>query len=80
MSNNTGKKPVLTRKFDLFMFDYRSGILASDDITEVRVYIPSMWICRRGLCATTLYTTYTSHNHKLQMFTDETSGDLFATE
>ena len=67
-------------KFDPFVVDYRSGILATDDITEVRVYISSMVIYRRGPSTTTLYTTYTSHNHKLQMFTDETSGDLFETE
>ena len=26
-------------KLDLFIAEYRSGILATDDITEVRVYI-----------------------------------------
>ena len=62
------------------MDEYRSGILATDDITEVKVYILSMRIYRRGVCATTSYTTYTSHNHKLQMCLDESSGDLFATE
>ena len=33
ISNNKGKKPVLTRELDLFMDDYRSGILATDDRT-----------------------------------------------
>ena len=62
------------------MNEYRCGILTTDDITEVRVYISSMWIYRRGLCATTSYTTYISHNHKLQMRTDEAFNDLFETE
>ena len=65
ISYNKGKKPVLTSKLDLFMDEYRSGILATDDITEVRVYISSIVIYRRGPCTTTLYTTYTSHNPKL---------------
>ena len=68
------------RKLDPFMDEYRSGTLATDDMTEVRVYISSMWIYRRGLCTTTSHTTYISHNHKLQIRTDEASGDLFATE
>ena len=80
ISNNKGKKPVLTRKFDPFMVDYRSGILASDDIPKVRVYISSIWIYRRRLCTTTSHTTYISHNHKLQICTDEATGDLFASE
>ena len=54
-------------KLDLFKDEYRCGILATDDMTEVRVYISSIWIYRRGLCTTTSDTTYTSHNHKLQM-------------
>ena len=41
-SYNKGKKPVLTRKLDPFMDEYRSGTLATDDITEVRVYISSI--------------------------------------
>ena len=80
ISHNEGKKPVLTSKLDPFMDEYRSGILATDDITEVRVYISSMWIYRRGLCTATSYNTYISHNHKLQMRTDEASDDLFETE
>ena len=62
------------------MDEYRCGILATDDITEVRVYISSMLIYGRDLCTTTSYTTYISHNHKLQMRTDEVSDDLFETE
>ena len=67
-------------KLDPFMDEYRSGTLATDDITEVRVYISSIWIYRRGLCTTTSYTTYISHNHKLQMCPNEESGDLLVTE
>ena len=37
ISYNIGKKPVLMSKFDPFVDDYRSGILATDDITEVKV-------------------------------------------
>ena len=62
------------------MDEYRCGILATDGITEVRVYISFMLIYRRDLCTTTSYTTYISHNHKLQMRTDEATGDLIATE
>ena len=67
-------------KSDPFMDEYRSGTLATDDMTEVRVYISSMWMYRRGLCTTTSHTTYISYNHKLHICTDEASGDLFATE
>ena len=67
-------------KLDLFMDEYRCGILATDDMTDVGVYISSILIYRRGLCTTTSYTTYISHNHKLQMRTDEATGDLFATD
>ena len=63
------KKPDLTMKLDLFMDEYRCGILATDDITEVGVYISSMLIYRRGLCTTTSDTISISHNHKLQMCT-----------
>ena len=80
ISYNIGKKLVLTRKFDPFMHDYRSGILATDDITKVRVYISSIWIYRRGLCTTTSYTTYISHNHKLQMCPDEEFVDMAVIE
>ena len=80
ISYNIDKKPVLTSKLDPFMDEYRSGTLATDGMTKVRVYISSIWIYRRGLCTTTLYTTYISHNHKLQMCTDEAFVDLFATE
>ena len=62
------------------MDEYRSGILATDDMTEVRVYISSIWIYRRGLCTTTSDTTYISHNLKLQICTDEATDDLFETE
>ena len=62
------------------MDEYRSGILATDDITEVRVYISSIWKYRRGLCTTTSYTTYISHNHKLQICPDEAFVDLVVTE
>ena len=62
------------------MDEYRGGILAADDITKVRVYILSIWIYRRGLCTTTSYTTYISHNHKLQMRTDEAFDGWFETE
>ena len=75
-----GKKPVLTRNLDPFMDEYRSGILATDGITEVRVYISSMLIYRRGSCTTTSYTTNISQYHKLQMRTDEAFDDLFETE
>ena len=67
-------------KFDPFVDDYRSGILATDDVHEIRVHISFIWIYRRGLCTTTSYTTYVSHNHKLQMCPDEESGDLLVTE
>ena len=80
ISYNIGKKPVLRRNLDPFKDEYRSGVLAADGITEVRVYISSIWICRRGLCTTTSYTTYTSHNHKLQICTYEATDDLFETE
>ncbi len=62
------------------MDEYRSGILATDGMTKIRVYISSILMYRRGLCTTTSDTTYTSHNHKLQMCTDQASGDLFAIE
>ena len=62
------------------MDEYRCDILDTDGITEVRVYISFMLIYRRDLCTTTSYTNYISHNHKLQMRTDETFNDLFATE
>ena len=61
------------------MDEYRSGTLATDDMTEVRVYIPSVWIYRRGTCTKPSYTTYISHNHMLQMRADEASDDLFET-
>ena len=80
ISYNKGKKPVLTRKLDPFMDEYRSGILATDDITEVRVYMLSIWIYRRGLCTTTSYTTFRSHNHKYQMCTDDAFLGLVVTE
>ena len=67
-------------KLDPFMDEYRSGALATDDMTEVRVYISSMLIYRRGLCTTTSDTTYISHNHKLQICTGRATGDLFAIE
>ena len=67
-------------KLDPFIAEYRSGILATDDMAEVRVYISSMLIYKRGLCTTTSDTIYTSHNHKLQMHTDEAFDDLFAIE
>ena len=63
-------------KLDLFMDEYRCGILATDDMTEVGVYISSMLIYRRGLCTTTSHTTYKSHNHKLQMCPGEAFDDL----
>ena len=69
----------MKRKFDLFMDEYRCGILATDDITEVRVCISFMLIYGRGPCTTNSYTTDISHNHKLQMRTDEASDDLFET-
>ena len=67
-------------KLDLFMDEYRCGILATDDMTEVGVYISSMLIYRRGLCTTTSYTTYTTHNHKLRMCPDGAFVDLVVTE
>ena len=79
ISFNICKKPVLTSKLDPFMDEYRSIILTTDDMTEVRVYISSVWVYRRGSCTTTSYTTYTSHNHKLQMRADEASDSLFET-
>ena len=62
------------------MDEYRSGILATDDITEVRVYISSMMIYRGGPCTTTSYTTYISHNHKLQMRPNEELVGMAVTE
>ena len=62
------------------MDDYRSGILAADDIHEIRVYISSIWIYRRDLCTETSYTICISHNYKLQMCPDEASVDLVVTE
>ena len=79
-SFNICKIPVLTSKLDPFMDEYRSSILATDDIAEVRVCISSMLIYRRGLCTATSYTTYKSHKHKLQMRTDEAFDGLFETE
>ena len=80
ISYNIGKKPDLTMKLDLFMDEYRWGILATDDMTEVGVYISSILIYRRDPCTTTSDTTYISHNHKLQMCTGRATGDLFAIE
>ncbi len=79
-SYNICKKPVFRSKLDPFNDEYRSGILATGDITEVRVYISSIWICRRGPCTTTLYTTYISHNHKLQMCPDKEFVGMAVTE
>ena len=79
-SYNKGKKPVLAMDLDLFMDEYRCGILATDDMTEVGVYISFIWIYRRSLCTATSYTTCISHNHKLQMRTDDAFDDLFETE
>ena len=64
---------------DPLVDEFRRGILAADDMTEVGVYISSMFIYRRGLCTTTFETIYTSHNHKLQLRTDEAFDDLFET-
>ena len=80
ISYNKGKKPVLTSKLDLFKDEYCSGILATDDITRIRVYTSSMVIYRRCPCTTTLYTTYTSHNPKLQMYPVDAFLDLVVTE
>ena len=80
ISYNRGKKPVLARNLDPFKHEYRSGILPTDVITEVRVYISSIEICRRCLCTTTSYTTCISHNHKLQMCTDEEFVGMAVTE
>ena len=62
------------------MDEYRSGTLATDGMTEVRVYISSMWIYRRGLCTTSSHTTYKLHNHKLQICTDEEFVGVTVTE
>ena len=62
------------------MDEYRCGILAADDMTEVGVYILSMLIYRRGSCTTTSYTTNISQYHKLRISTDEALDDLFETE
>ena len=62
------------------MDDYRSGILATDDIPEIKVYISFIWMYRGGLCTTTSFTTFISHNHKLQMCTDEAVVDVTVTE
>ena len=62
------------------MIEYRSDILATDDILEVRVYMSSSWMYRSGLRTTTSYTTYISHNHKLQMCTDEEFAGVTVTE
>ena len=80
ISYNICKKPDLTMKFDLFMDDYRSVILATDDIPKIRDYISFIWIYRRGLCTTNLYTTFISHNYKLQMCTDEAIVYMTVTE
>ena len=48
-------------KLDLFMDEYRCGILATDDMTEVGVYISSIWIHRRDLCTTTSYIPSIHH-------------------
>ena len=61
------------------MDEYRSGILATDVITEVRLYISSIWIYRRGPCTTSSYTTYISLTHKLQMRTDEAFFNFLET-
>ena len=62
------------------MDEYCRGTLATDGITEVRVYISSTSIYRRGMCTTTSYTTYRSHNHKHQMCPDDAFLDLVVTE
>ena len=67
-------------KLDLFVDEYRCGILVIDDMTEIRVYISSMVIYRRGLCTTTSDTIYTSYNHKLQMCSDDAFLDLVVIE
>ena len=67
ISYNIGKNPDLTRKLNPFIDEYRNDILATDDMTEVTVYISSILMYRRDLCTTTSYITCISHNHKLQM-------------
>ena len=79
-SYDIGKKRVLTSELDLIMIEYRNDVRATDDMTEVEVYVSSTWMYRRGLSTNTSYITNVSHNCKLQMRTDEASDDLFATE
>eukprot|EP00986_Skeletonema_menzelii_P017821 scaffold22293_cov116-Skeletonema_menzelii.AAC.2 len=62
------------------MLEYRSDTRATDDFPEVRVYMSSIWIYRRGLTTITSYITYASHNYKLQMCPDEAFVDIAVTE
>ena len=74
------KKRVLTSKFDSSMLEYRSDTRATDDLPEVRVYMSSIWIYRRGLTAIISHITYLSHNYKLQMCPGEALVDMAVTE
>eukprot|EP00986_Skeletonema_menzelii_P018130 scaffold25477_cov108-Skeletonema_menzelii.AAC.1 len=79
-SYDIGKKRVLTSKFDSSMLGYRSDTRATDDLPEVRVYMSSIWIYRRGLTAIISHITYSSHNYKLQMCPGEAFVDMAVTE
>ena len=79
-SYDISKKRVLTSELDPIMIEYRNDVRATDDMTEVEVYISSTWIYRRGLSTNTSYITYVSHNYKLQMCPDEAFVDMAVTE
>eukprot|EP00986_Skeletonema_menzelii_P008603 scaffold3679_cov128-Skeletonema_menzelii.AAC.4 len=79
-SYDIGKKRVLTIKLDSVNLEYRGDIQVTDGKPEVRVYMLSIWLYRRGLTTITSYITYASHNYKLQMCPDEAFVDMAVTK
>ena len=79
-SYDIGKKRVLTSKLDSVNLEYRGDIQVTDGTPEVRVYMLSIWLYRRGLTTITSYITYKSHNYMLQMCPDEAFVDMAVTE
>ena len=79
-SYDISKNRVLTSELDPIMIEYRNDVRATDDMTEVEVYISSTWMYRRGLSTNTSYITYVSHNYKLQMCPEEVFVDMAVTE
>ena len=74
------KNCVLTCKFDSSMLEYCSDTRATDDFPEVRVYMSSIWIYRRGLTIIISHITSVSHNYKLQMCPGEAFVDMAVAE